>query len=283
MKIDNRCFAYETNQRTNITVENPIKLTVRSCFDLATDTMDTDKTDYETYTDADDKIVNKIVNNVTKNIKNRVADRIASCVVNKAAKVDDYTKRSDEELLLEFRQTRQRELFEVLVRRYERELFNYIRHYVGDVGSAEDVFQLTFMQVYLKCDQFEAGRKFRPWLYAIATNKSIDLLRVRRRVRKRFRLISIDDSGDNENGMTISDAIEGNSPDPLNDTINDEEAKRVREAMERLPENLRKTLYLVYFQGLPYREAAEALGIPFGTIKSRLNQAISKLNSLLNK
>jgi RNA polymerase sigma-70 factor (ECF subfamily) len=274
MKIDNRCFAYETDQRTNIAVANPIKLTVRSCFDLATDT---DETNDDKYDD------NKITNNVTKNVKNRVADRIANCVVNKTTKNDDYTKHTDEELLIEFRQTRQRELFEELVRRYERELFNYIRHYVGDLGSTEDVFQLTFMQVYLKCEQFESGRKFRPWLYAIATNKSIDLLRVRRRVRKRFRLISIDDSGDNENGMTISDTVESNSPDPLSDTINDEEAKRVREAMERLPENLRKTLYLVYFQGLPYREAAEALGIPFGTIKSRLNQAIRKLNSLLNK
>ncbi|MDR2641188.1 MAG: RNA polymerase sigma factor [Planctomycetaceae bacterium] len=270
MKIDNSCFVYDADQRTNINVENPVRLAVHPRFD--------------TPSVGSDNFEHGSVNKVTKNIKNRIADRVVSCVANDATKItEDYANYSDETLLLEFRETRQRELFEELVRRYERELFNYIRNYVGDLGSTEDVFQLTFLQVYLKCDQFESGRKFRPWLYAIATNKSIDLLRVRRRIRKRFRLISIDDSGNDENGMTISDTVESNLPDPLSDTINDEEACRVREAMQRLPENLRQTLYLVYFQGLPYREAAEVLGIPFGTIKSRLNQAINKLNSLLNK
>jgi RNA polymerase sigma-70 factor (ECF subfamily) len=233
---------------------------------------------------ADNVLASSVTTNVKGSVVNRVSNRIADCVVSEVTKIAaDYSTYSDEELLLEFRATQRREYFEELVRRYECELFNYIRNYVGDLGNAEDVFQLTFMQVYLKCDQFKAGRKFRPWLYAIATNKSIDLLRMRRRIRKRFRLISIDDSGSDENGMTISEVIESNQPDPLSDTINGEEAQRVREAMERLPENLRKTLYLVYFQGLPYREAAEVLGIPFGTIKSRLNQAINKLNILLNK
>ncbi|MDR1484558.1 MAG: sigma-70 family RNA polymerase sigma factor [Planctomycetaceae bacterium] len=269
MKIDNRCFAYDADQRININVENPVKLVVHPRFEV---------------TPAESGADNGLTNNVTKNIRRHAAEHTKNRIGNNVTKMPaDYSTLSDETLLLEFRATQQREFFEELVRRYERELFNYIRNYVGDLGNAEDVFQLTFLQVYLKCDQFQSGRKFRPWLYAIATNKSIDLLRVRRRVRKRFRLISIDDSGNDENGMKISDAVESNQPDPLSDTINDEEARRVRNAMEQLPENLRQTLYLVYFQGLPYREAAEALGIPFGTIKSRLNQAINKLNALLNK
>jgi RNA polymerase sigma-70 factor (ECF subfamily) len=269
-KIDNSCFAYDADQLTDINLESPVKLAVRPRFDTTLD-----KPRYN-----NDRLANKI----TKNTKNRIPDAILEHTINNTTKKSiDYSKYSDETLLLEFRETQQRELFEELVRRYERELFNYIKHYVGDLGNAEDIFQLTFMQVYLKCDQFEAGRKFRPWLYTIATNKSIDLLRMRRRVRKRLRLISIDDSGNDETGMTIRDTVESNQPDPLSDTINDEDANRVRKAMQRLPENLRQALYLIYFQCLPYREAAEILGIPFGTIKSRLNQAINKLNSLLNK
>jgi RNA polymerase sigma-70 factor (ECF subfamily) len=271
MKIDNRCFTHDADQHTDKNLNNPVKLTVHPRFE----TMDN-----ETVFDNLNQN-NKTINNVTKNIN--ITNRLKSYVANNVTKIIDYSQYTDEALLLEFRKTRQREYFEELVRRYERELFNYVRHYVGDLGNAEDVFQLTFMQVYLKCDQFEPGRKFRPWLYAIATNKSIDLLRTHRRVSKRFRLISIDDSGKDADGITISDTVESKQPDPLNDVINDEEANRVREAMQRLPENLRQTLYLVYFQGLPYREAAEALGIPFGTIKSRLNQAINKLNSLLSK
>src|SRR3990170_2679298 len=95
---------------------------------------------------------------------------------------------SDERLLLEYRQTGHRELFADLVRRYERELYNYLRRYLGDTGMAEDAFQATFLQVHLKCEQFEEGRKFRPWLYTIATNQAIDA----QRRNKRHRSVSLD-------------------------------------------------------------------------------------------
>ena len=89
--------------------------------------------------------------------------------------------RSDEELLLTYRDHADGGAFEQLVGRYERELYSYLRHYLGDAESAEDVFQQTFLQVHLKCDQFEAGRKVRPWLYAVATNQAIDYQRRNRR------------------------------------------------------------------------------------------------------
>ncbi len=74
-----------------------------------------------------------------------------------------------------------RRLFEELIRRYERELFNYLKQYLGDTQLAEDAFQSTFLQVHLKCDQFDPERRFRPWLYAVATNQAIDTQRQRRR------------------------------------------------------------------------------------------------------
>src|SRR5437763_5763632 len=69
------------------------------------------------------------------------------------------------------------EAFGALVRRYERELYGYLRRYVGDATLAEDVFQNTFLQLYLKSGQYEAGRPVRPWLYTIATHQAIDALR----------------------------------------------------------------------------------------------------------
>src|SRR5262249_62113741 len=78
--------------------------------------------------------------------------------------------------------------FSELVHRYERELYSYLRRYLGDATMAEDAFQATFLQVHLKCDQFEEGRKFRPWLYTIATNQAIDA----QRRNKRHRSISLD-------------------------------------------------------------------------------------------
>src|SRR6187399_1825973 len=95
---------------------------------------------------------------------------------------------SDEELLVAYRDRGDRRAFAELVRRYERELYSYLRRYLGDAGMAEDTFQATFLQVHLKCDQFEEGRKFRPWLYTIATNQAIDA----RRRAKRHRMVSLD-------------------------------------------------------------------------------------------
>src|SRR5438874_9224446 len=89
---------------------------------------------------------------------------------------DTLTVCSDEELLTRFCKG-QAEAFGALLRRYERELYGYLRRYLGDASLAEDVFQNTFLQVYVKSGQYEAGRPVRPWLYTIATNQAIDALR----------------------------------------------------------------------------------------------------------
>src|ERR1700684_2915303 len=112
-------------------------------------------------------------------------------------------ERSDEELLLDFRTSGNRLAFDQLVHRYERELFSYLRRYLGDAEMAEDTFQATFLQVHLKCDQFEEGRRFRPWLYTIATNQAIDA----QRRNKRHRNLSLDRSpkgeGNDEAGSLV--------------------------------------------------------------------------------
>src|SRR5271167_1025257 len=95
---------------------------------------------------------------------------------------------SDEELFAKFREQDDRDAFAILVHRYERELFSYLRRYLGDATMAEDAFQTTFLQVHQKHDQFESGRRFRPWLYTIATNQAIDA----QRRNKRHRGISLD-------------------------------------------------------------------------------------------
>lgn len=191
----------------------------------------------------------------------------------------DFSQWTDEELILEYRSTQQRAAFEELVQRYERELFNYLRHYLGNAETAEDVFQTTFLQVHLKCDQFEEGRTFRPWLYRIATNQAIDL----RRKTKRHQVVSLDENCDHDHdSASFVDLLSGSEIDPLNGSISEEQAQQVREAVEQLPDLLKQVLYMVYFQGMKYRDAAETLGIPFGTIKSRLNAAVKKLNNLLS-
>jgi RNA polymerase sigma-70 factor (ECF subfamily) len=79
---------------------------------------------------------------------------------------------TDEDLLLRFSRG-DTSAFGELVRRYERELYGYLRRYLGDANLAEDVFQNTFLQLYLKSNQYEAGRPVRPWLYTIATHQAM--------------------------------------------------------------------------------------------------------------
>src|SRR5579871_6220041 len=83
---------------------------------------------------------------------------------------------SDEDLLASFCRG-ETEAFGLLVRRYERELYGYLRRYLGDSNLADDVFQNTFLQLYIKSSKYEQGRPVRPWLYTIATHQAIDALR----------------------------------------------------------------------------------------------------------
>lgn len=182
---------------------------------------------------------------------------------------------SDEQLLSRCRATDDTVAFESLVHRYEQELFSYLRRYLGNAEMAEDVFQATFLQVHLKREQFEEGRRFRPWLYTIATNQAIDA----QRRNRRHRMVSLDHrtGGDGDVGSLV-EMLAGDGQTADERMQADEARDWVRSAVDDLPESLKSALMLVYHQGMKYREAADVLGIPVGTVKSRLHSALHKLN-----
>src|SRR5438105_8452353 len=123
--------------------------------------------------------------------------------------------------------------FAALVRRYERELYGYLRRYLGDANLAEDVFQNTFLQVYLKRDQYEAGRPFRPWLYTIATHQAVDALRR----AGRHPTVSLEQqTGEDGAGESqrLLGLLEAGGPGPM-DRVSTEEARElVRQSVENL-------------------------------------------------
>lgn len=195
------------------------------------------------------------------------------------AVLDEDQALTDEQLLLDYRKSGDRELFAQLVYRYERELFNYLRRYLGDSEMAEDVFQAAFLQVHLKCEQFEEGRRFRPWLYTIATNQAIDA----KRRTKRHRMVSLDQTGsqsENDEVGRLVNLLESSEVDPVDTLERNERRQQMKSTLENLPESMHSVVQLVYFQGLKYREAAEILDIPVGTVKSRLHSAISRLTDV---
>ena len=188
---------------------------------------------------------------------------------------DPLSTCSDEDLLVRFCRG-ETAAFGILVRRYERELYGYLRRYLGDGSLAEDVFQNTFLQLYKVSGQYEPGRPVRPWLYTIATHQAIDALRR----NGRHQALSLEQGRDEASGgdvSTLLETLESRGPGPLDLASGRERQERIRASVERLPDFLRQVLILAYYQGLKYREIAEVLGIPVGTVKSRLHAALVKL------
>ena len=191
-------------------------------------------------------------------------------------------ERTDEELFEAYRRVQDRQAFAELVHRYERELYVYLRRYLGDAALAEDAFQATFLQVHLKNHQFEEGRKFRPWLYTIATNQAI----AAQRRNKRHRMVSLDRRSTREHDEDLGSLLqllESRESGPTAQLESVERESWTKQAVAALPESLRAAVMLIYYQGMKYREAAESLGVPVGTVKSRLHTAILKLNEAWNK
>jgi RNA polymerase sigma-70 factor, ECF subfamily len=193
--------------------------------------------------------------------------------------LDPLAQCSDEDLLSRFRKG-QREVFGTLVRRYQRELYGYLRRYLGNADLADDVFQTTFVQVFAKAGQYEPGRPVRPWLYAIATNQAIDALRR----LGRHASVSLEQTEAEADGERrgLIELLEAREADPFDNVDAAETREMVRACINRLPDFMKQVVLLAYFQGLKYQEIAEILEIPLGTVKSRLHAALVKLTEIWN-
>jgi RNA polymerase sigma-70 factor (ECF subfamily) len=186
--------------------------------------------------------------------------------------VNRIGERTDEELLAGYRGG-DRSSFAALVERYQRELFHFLVRFLGDRAAAEDIFQETFLQVHQSADQFDLQRRFRPWLFTIAANKARDLMRSQAR-RPTNPLQANISGGDDESGQFI-DLMESADPMPGEAMEREELQKVVQNTVEGMPEHLREILLLSYFHQFPYKEISDILGIPLGTVKSRLHAAVA--------
>lgn len=169
--------------------------------------------------------------------------------------------------------------FTTLVERYRRELFTFLLRFVGSKAAADDLFQEAFLQVHLSADTFDLSKRFKPWLFTIAANKARDQLRK----NKRRRTASLSASpGSDEGGRELSfiDLLEADVPQPQEQVSEEETGRIVREVVSAMPDHLREVLVLSYFERLAYKEIAENLGVPLGTVKSRLHAAVATFADL---
>jgi RNA polymerase sigma-70 factor (ECF subfamily) len=183
----------------------------------------------------------------------------------------------DQQLLLRYRDHGDAQAFEQIVQRHERPIYNYLLRYLRNAQLAEEVFQATFLRLHEKCHLYQEDRPFRPWLYSMATNRAVDTLRK----EGRQQAVSLDEEhgGADDDARALVDLLQSKVACPSIQLAKAERRQWTREAVGRLPEHLRAVVLLIYFQGMKYREVAEVLDIPLGTVKSRANKALVRLNS----
>lgn len=185
---------------------------------------------------------------------------------------------SDEQLVELYRHGRTK-AFEALVERYRQELFHFLVRVLGNRASADDIFQETFLQVHLSIETFDPTRRFKPWLFTIAANKARDQLRRNHRRPESPLMASVDPNGGDEDRQFV-DLMENALPPPTEEIERSETQGLVRQTVAAMPEHLREILVLAYFHRFPYQEIAQMLGIPLGTVKSRLHAAVSTFSQL---
>jgi RNA polymerase sigma-70 factor, ECF subfamily len=206
----------------------------------------------------------------------KTADAVARTKANGVPGANPGWTRRDEDLLAEYVEKLSPVAFEELVHRYERELYSYLYKYLRNAQLAEDAFQATFLQVHLKRRQFDPCQKFRPWLYKVATNQAIDLMRRNRRHRTvSLNAVLLQQSSNEE---PIGQILSGfHDADPGERLEIAEDREKMRAVVARFPARLKGVLDLIVFQGFKYQEAADALRIPLGSVKSRLHEAVVRL------
>jgi len=184
--------------------------------------------------------------------------------------------RSDRELMVAFKEG-DPEAFDALLRRYERMLANYFYKQCYDRTFAQDLVQETFLRILRSAHRYRPEAKFKTFLFTVARNLWIDQHRSRKSAP---RTISADTPWGDE-GATLGDTVAAETTSAADRMENREAAGLVRQALQELPDGQRDVWILAVDQDLKQREIAAVLEIPLGTVKSRMNAAVTRLRGLL--
>jgi len=180
---------------------------------------------------------------------------------------------SDEALVERFRRGDD-SAFEVIVERYQSKVYAIAYRMTRNREDAMDIAQEVFIKAHRGIARWRPLRGFQHWLYRIATNMTIDVLRKRQR-----RAAVIVDSEDFS--MDRGVAAPAGSEDPVRNLAIEELGGRIGAAIETLPERQRATVVLRYYEDLSIKEIAAVIGCTEGTVKTHLFRATGKLRNLL--
>ena len=167
--------------------------------------------------------------------------------------------------LMRLVRNRRKEAFEILVRRHQRSVVNFFRR-LGVYNNAEDLAQETFLRLYRSRKKYKPTARFTTYLYTIARNVRIDMLRKLKRANE------FNEKLKEEQTVYEQEHLDRREPEI-----------DANELLMSLSEEMRSVVVLNIYQGLDYREIGRTLDIPVGTVKSRMFNAMQKMRSLINE
>ena len=184
----------------------------------------------------------------------------------------NLSQRTDDELMSLFG-SGSNEAFETLVLRHKNALYQYIKSMVVDEGATEDLFQEVFITLFQSADKYQAQGKFKAWLFLMARNKILNYFRSQKK-----NTTSLDQT-DEEGNAFFYDTLADGSTSLLDGLTQRETQQLLRSAVETLPERQREILLLR--QDMSFKEIAEMLVRPLGTILSDYHRALGKMKQIL--
>lgn len=186
---------------------------------------------------------------------------------------DKFTEQTDDQLVELFRAGDEK-AFEELVYRYKNPLYQYIMSLVQDEGAAGDLFQEVFISFFKNVGKYESRGKFKSWLFLTARNRVFNFF------RDRDKLSSLDQTDDDGNSV-FHETLEDGQLAPLEELSGKEAEEMIRRASLQLPPRQREMIYLRQY--LSFKEIAELLERPLGTVLADCHRAVKKMRQLLEK
>ena len=170
--------------------------------------------------------------------------------------------------------------FEMLVKKYEKMIYNLAMTKTRHRETAEDITQECFLRAYKMLRSYRTDSAFSTWIYRICQNLIIDYYRKNKNIQTQSLTENYyDDDNNGEKEKEIAD----NSEDPSALIIRQEKIEKVRELINSLPDDLREIIILRDINDLSYKQISEMLDIEIGTVKSRISRSREKLKELIKE
>lgn len=179
------------------------------------------------------------------------------------------SKMSDSQLVEQVQEGK-RDVYEEIVKRYEKPLLRYARYLTKQSEFSPDIVQNAFIKAYINLKSFDVTKKLSSWLYRIVHNEAVN------RIRKESRFFSFEDIEWVENIFSRSA--------PIEDSLQtDEIRKLLKESLQEIPLSYRAPLILFYLEEKSYDEISDVLRIPMGTVGTRINRGKKYLKKVVQK